>query len=169
MQVSIIAAIDRNQLIGRDGELPWRLPADLKYFKRMTIGKPIVMGRRTWQSLDRPLPGRPNIVLTRNAEYKPDGAIVVRDLDQALAVFSDAPELMIIGGGQLYRSALPIANRLYLTRIDDEFEGDAWFPRIDWPDWNLVSEQSHPSDEINRMNYNFQVYQRQTENPDRIS
>ena len=160
MGVSIIAAMDRNQLIGQGKALPWRLPADLKHFKRLTMAKPIVMGRRTWQSLGGPLPGRQNIVLTRSANYKAEGATVVSSLDQALEVCSGAAEVMIIGGAQVYQAALSCADRFYLTRVEGDFKGDVWFPAIDWQGWQQLSKESHSPDEHNFTSYSFEVYQR---------
>ncbi|HEY5790823.1 MAG TPA: dihydrofolate reductase, partial [Gammaproteobacteria bacterium] len=128
MQLALIAALDRNRLIGRDNALPWHLPADLQHFKRLTLGKPVLMGRRTWESLGRPLPGRHNIVLSRDPAFRAEGATVVGSLDAALEAAGDAAEAMVIGGAAFYATMLPRARRLYLTEVDGEFDGDAWFP-----------------------------------------
>jgi len=153
--LSIIAAMDRKRLIGRENQLPWHLPADLQHFKKITMGKPIIMGRKTWESLGRPLPGRTNIVITRNQGYKAEGATVVHSLDAALLAAGDAEEAMIIGGANLYKQALPDADRLYLTKVDGEFEGDAWFPELDMSMWDPVQTEAHGPDEKNRHAYQF--------------
>jgi len=160
MRLALIAALDRNGLIGRDNDLPWRLPADLQHFKRMTMGKPILMGRLTWESLGRPLPGRHNIVLTRDPDYRADGATVVASIDAALATAGDTDEAMVIGGAAFYRAMLPRAERLYLTRIDAEFEGDAWFPEIDPDMWREVAHEAHTADERNAHPYAFVTLER---------
>jgi dihydrofolate reductase len=155
MRIALIAALDRNGLIGRDNDLPWHLPADLQHFKRTTMGKPILMGRLTWESLGRPLPGRHNIVLTRDPGYRADGATVVASIDAALAAAGDVDEAMVIGGAAFYRAMLPRAERLYLTRIDAAFEGDAWFPEIDPDAWRETAREQHPADERNPHPYAF--------------
>lgn len=155
--LSIIAAMDRNRLIGRDNQLPWQLPADLQHFKSTTMGKPIVMGRKTWESLGRPLPGRVNIVITRNTAYQAEGTTVVHSLEEALTVASDAEEIMIIGGANLYTQALAQVERLYLTRVEGSFEGDAWFPEFSDADWQLQSSEMHEPDEKNRHPYRFET------------
>jgi dihydrofolate reductase len=160
MRIALIAALDRNGLIGRDNALPWQLPADLQHFKRTTMGKPILMGRKTWESLGRPLPGRHNIVLTRDPAYRAEGATVVDSIDAALAAAGDAEEVMVIGGSAFYRAMLPQATRLYLTRIDAEFEGDAWFPEIDARDWQETARESHAPDERNPHPYAFVTLER---------
>ena len=156
-----IVAIDRNNVIGREGDLPWRLPSDLKHFKRVTLGKPCLMGRKTWESLPFPLPGRPNLVLTRNANYTAKGAQVFSDMHAMigqgyeLAGAAGVDELMLIGGAQLYETLLPRCDRLYVTRVDAEVDGDAVFPEIDLTEWHLTGEdapQKGPKDE-----FSFQV------------
>lgn len=145
MKLAMIVAIARNGVIGVDNQLPWHLPEDLKYFKRVTTGKPIIMGRKTFDSIGRPLPGRANIVITRNAEWGAEGVIAVTSLEQALqqgkrvAAAEDADEVMVIGGEQIYRMALPLADRLYLTRVDAFVEGDAFFPELDMSVWQEES------------------------------
>jgi dihydrofolate reductase len=160
MQISLIAALDRNNLIGADQEMPWHLPADLKRFKAITMGKPIVMGRKTYETLGRPLPGRHNIILTHNREYQAEGCTVVHSIDEALEVTSDATEVMIIGGGAIYRQFLPLASRLYLTLIDATFEGDTYFPAIDYEQWQIVSEEQHPQDERNPYPFRLLILER---------
>lgn len=152
LPLALIAALARNRVIGRDNQMPWHLPADLKHFKAKTLGKPVIMGRKTWDSLGRPLPGRLNLVVSRQEHLSLDGAEVFGDLDSALAR-ADAwakeqgvDELMLIGGAQLYEQALPLAERLYLTRIELAPEGDAFFPEFAEGEWQRVAEEAHPAD-----------------------
>ncbi|MEM6414153.1 MAG: dihydrofolate reductase [Pseudomonadota bacterium] len=146
MKISMIVALGENGVIGRDGELPWRLSDDLKFFKKVTMGKPVIMGRKTYDSIGKALPGRANIVVTRQSEYQLDDAIVVRDLDAAIdqaisaAEGSQVDEVFIIGGGEIYRAALNRANRLYLTRVKASPVGDAYFPEIDVGQWSSQIE-----------------------------
>ncbi|HMW42903.1 MAG TPA: type 3 dihydrofolate reductase [Plasticicumulans sp.] len=144
--LSQIVAIGRNRVIGAGNALPWRLPDDLAHFKRLTLGKPVLMGRKTWESLGRPLPGRDNLVITRNPGYHAAGARVFASLDTALAACSDAPEIMLIGGAELYAQTLPICDRLYLTEIDAAPDGDAFFPALDPADWRETAAEPHPAD-----------------------
>lgn len=139
--LSLIAAMDRRRLIGRDNALPWRLPEDLRHFKATTLGKPVIMGRKTWESLGRPLPGRRNIVVSRNPGYAAAGAEVAASLAAALQLIRDDGEAFVIGGGELYRQALPLAQRMYLTEIDAAFEGDAWFPEFSADEWLEASRE----------------------------
>ena len=142
--------MDNNRLIGVDGGLPWRLPEDMKHFRRVTMGKPVLMGRVTYESIPprfRPLPGRTNIVLTRQEAYAAPDCILVNSLDEALAAAAGQPELMVIGGAKLYEQLLPQAGRLYLTLVDGEFSGDAYFPELDWSQWREVSRQAFERDE----------------------
>ncbi len=158
--LSLIAAMDNNRLIGNANDLPWRLPADLQHFKSITMGKPIIMGRKTWESLGRPLPGRKNIAITRDTAYQAEGAEVVHSLEQALEQTADAEEVMIIGGANLYAQALQRVERLYLTRVEGEFEGDSWFPEIAKSEWELVDSEAHAPDERNPYAYRFETWQR---------
>ncbi|HNK33609.1 MAG TPA: type 3 dihydrofolate reductase, partial [Plasticicumulans sp.] len=144
--LSQIVAIGRNRVIGAGNALPWRLPDDLAHFKRLTLGKPVLMGRKTWESLGRPLPGRDNLVITRNPGYHAAGARVFASLDTALAACSDAPEIMLIGGAELYAQTLPICDRLYLTEVDAAPDGDAFFPALDPADWRETAAEPHPAD-----------------------
>lgn len=161
MIVSIIVATDRNRLIGRDNELPWHLPADLKHFRAITMGKPIVMGRRTHESIGKPLPGRSNIVITRDRSYQAPGCTVVHSVEAALAAAEHAEEIMVIGGARLYEQLLPWAHRIYLTRIDHEFEGDSWFPEWQHGQWQEVERQDYAPDERNPYHYSFLILERQ--------
>ena len=141
------------------GELPWHLPDDFAHFKAVTMGKPIVMGRKTWESIGRALPGRTNIVVTRRSGYEAEGAVVVNSVEAALAV-EDAEEVMIIGGGQLYAELLPRADRVYLTRVDTELNGDTFFPALDDGEWTLVSSEPHPADERHAYGFDIRLYDR---------
>ena len=158
--ISIIVAASENGVIGAGGALPWRLSDDLRHFKSVTMGKPVVMGRKTWESIGRPLPGRQNIVVTRQAGFEAPGCDIVTSTDAALAAAGGAEEVMIIGGSQVYALFLPVADRVYLTRVHAEVEGDAFFPRLDEDAWRLVSDERHSADERNEFEYSFRVYER---------
>ena len=158
--LSLIAALARNRVIGRDQRLPWHLPADLRFFKQMTMGKPLLMGRRTWESIGRPLPGRQMIVLSRDPHVQAPGCSLAQTLDQALEIAHAAPELMVIGGAQLYRQTLPLAERMYLTRIEADVSGDTWFPEWEEREWRLVWEEAHPADAQHAWPYRFQHWER---------
>jgi dihydrofolate reductase len=144
--LSLIVAFDENRLIGRNGQLPWRLPADLKHFRRLTLGKTVLMGRRTFESLGKPLEGRDNWVLSRDLAFRPDGCRVFPGLDAALKAHTDG-ELMVIGGAELYRQTLPQAQRLYLTQVHAQLEGDTWFPPYDPAAFREVAREDHPVDD----------------------
>lgn len=143
--LSIICAVAANDVIGRQNRLPWVLPADLKRFKQLTMGHPIIMGRKTFESLGTPLPGRTNIVVTRQPGLKVCGALTAGSLEQALALAGDAPEAFVIGGAALYTEALPVANRLYLTEIHQPFEGDTVMPAMDRAAWRETAREDHPA------------------------
>jgi len=160
MIISIITAMDENQLIGKDNGLPWKLPADLQFFKKVTMSKPIIMGRKTFESIGRPLPGRTNVVITRDESFDAEGCEVVFSLNDALNKVENVEEAMVIGGANIYQQFLPQADRLYLTRVEGEFEGDAWFPKIDFENWELIEKEVHKADEKNEADYSFQVFQR---------
>ncbi|HVR44527.1 MAG TPA: dihydrofolate reductase [Thermoanaerobaculia bacterium] len=161
MSITLIAAVARNGVIGKDGGLPWRLPADLRFFKRTTTGHPLIMGRRTFESLDEPLPDRTNIVISRRPDYRPAGAIVVRSLEEALAAARRLDDEIFIGGGEeIFRLSLPIADRMVLTRIDHDFEGDTFFPEPAPADWREVGREDHEPDEKNRWPYSFVTWER---------
>ncbi len=153
--LSIIVAIARNRVIGRGNRLPWHLPADLRHFKQTTMGHPIIMGRKTYESIGRPLPGRQNIVITRNRNFRAEGCLVVHSLQEALAAVPDAEEVFIIGGASLYREALPLADRIYLTLVDAEVEGDTVFPELDASEWQEVRRETFAPDEKNPFGYAF--------------
>lgn len=157
--ISLIAALDDTRLIGRDNALPWRLPNDLKFFKRSTLDKIVLMGRKTWDSLGRPLPQRENWVLTRDTSFAPAGARVFHDLDEALAAAGER-ELVVIGGAELYRQALPRVQRMYLTEVHGRFEGDAWFPEFDAADWQESWREDHPADAQHACAYSFVCHDR---------
>jgi dihydrofolate reductase len=149
-----------DRVIGSDNRLPWHLPADLAHFKRLTVGKPILMGRRTWESIGRPLPERTNIVITRDADYTAPGCVVVHSLEAALRAAGHNPEIMVIGGAELYRQALPQAERIYLTEVHGSFEGDTFFPELGEDDWREVERCDYDPDEKNSHAYSFVTLQR---------
>ena len=140
--------------------MPWHLPADLQFFKTTTMGKPIIMGRKTWESLGRVLPGRRHIVVTRNRGYTGEGVEIVHSTNTALEQTSSVDEAVVIGGAFLYKETLPLTDRLYLTEIDADFEGDTFFPEWDKDEWDVVSTESHPADEKNPFPYRFVMYDR---------
>jgi dihydrofolate reductase len=147
--ISLIVAAATNNVIGNDGDLPWRLSDDLKRFKAVTMGKPIVMGRITFESIGRPLPGRQNIVITRQEGFVAGGCDVVRSTAEAVEAAAGADEIMVIGGSQIYAAFLPIADRIYLTRVHTEVEGDAFFPSLDEAEWRESASQIYDADESN--------------------
>lgn len=159
--LSLIAAVARNGVIGKDNQLLWHLPGDMRHFRETTRGKPVIMGRKTWESLPekfRPLPGRLNVVVSRDPAYAAPGATLAGSLDEAIDVAQNAEEAFVIGGAQLYRQALPFADRLYLTEIAADFAGDTWFPEVLPEDWREIS-RSQPVEEAGLV-YTFAVYQR---------
>ena len=158
--ISLIVAASTNNVIGNKGGLPWRLSSDLKRFKALTMGKPIVMGRLTHESIGRPLPGRQNIVITRNPNYIAEGCDVVTSVDAALDMAADAVEVMIIGGSQLYAEFLPRADRIYLTRVHAEVDGDTFLPELDADQWRQISAQELEADEVNDYSIEFSVLER---------
>ncbi|MFQ2029578.1 type 3 dihydrofolate reductase [Aeromonas veronii] len=162
MKISMIAAMAHDRVIGKDNQMPWHLPADLAHFKRVTLGKPVLMGRKTFESIGRPLPGRRNLVISRNPDYQAEGIEVMGSVEAALALLagSSVEELMVIGGGHLYAEMLPSADCLYLTRIDLAVEGDTRFPAFDDGQWQRVDCESHPADEKNPHPYSFETWQR---------
>ncbi len=166
MKLSMIVAQSENRVIGRNNKLPWNLPEDLRYFKQVTMGKPIIMGRKTYESIGRPLPGRLNIVITRSRDYARTGIEVVHSLDEALAQaasfceINGQAEALIIGGADLYAQALPLTQRLYLTQVHATVEGDAFFPHLAGNAWREVGAQRFSADGCNPYDYSFQVLER---------
>ncbi|MDX1684733.1 MAG: dihydrofolate reductase [Saprospiraceae bacterium] len=163
MKIHAIVAAAKNGVIGKDNDIPWYLPADLKYFKKVTTGSPIIMGRKCFLSIGRPLPKRTNIIVTRNPFYAVSNAFVVHSLVEAfdLAAMEGANEAFVIGGGEIYTQALPFLDKIYYTEIDLEVEGDTFFPELPEDDWKLISEDPHPPDEKNPYAYNFKIYEHQ--------
>ncbi|MDP5210364.1 dihydrofolate reductase [Microbulbifer sp. 2205BS26-8] len=165
ISVALIAAVARNGAIGKDDGLPWRLSGDLQFFKRITMGKPVVMGRKTFESIGRPLPGRNNIVITRNASWQAGGVEVVASLEAGLcrarewALKVGAAEVMVIGGAQIYRQALPLASHLYITEVDAEVDADAFFPKLD-DSWVEIVRECYPASDSNEYNYDLVQYGR---------
>lgn len=167
MKLSLIVATANNNAIGRNNELPWHLPQDLKYFKSVTLGKPVIMGRKTFESIGKPLPGRTNIVVTRQKDWKFAGVLVAKSVEEALEIGQQfrneqdnlAEEIMVIGGAEIYRHALPIADRVYLTRIDANVDGaDAYFPELPTAQWKLASELAGDSDA--NLKHRFLVFEK---------
>jgi len=153
--LSLIAAMDRNALIGADNALPWRLPRDMRRFREHTLGKPVAMGRKTHESIGCPLPKRDNIVLSRQHDFSAPGCQVVHSIDEAIMAAGSVPELMVIGGANLYVQTLPRAQRLYLTFIDHVFEGDEFFPEFDMNEWRILADSHHPADDENSFDCRF--------------
>ncbi len=162
MIISLVVAAAKNNAIGKDGKMPWHLPNDLRHFKNITWGMPIVMGRKTFESIGKALPGRKNIVLTRHPQWKAAGAVTVKNIEDAIFVANeaDAKEILVIGGGDIFKQVFERAHRIYLTRVDDAPEGDTFFPPVDAKHWHLMSQQIHEADEKNAFNYSFQVWER---------
>lgn len=162
MIISLVVAAATNNAIGKDGKLPWHLPNDMKHFKNVTWGMPVVMGRKTFESLGKVLPGRKNIVISRQPGWKMNGTVTVKNIDDALFVAkeTDAKEVMVIGGGEIYKTLFDKAKRIYLTRVEAEPEADTFFPSLNPQEWFLVSQKNHEADEKNAYNYSFQVWER---------
>jgi len=159
-RLSIIVAMDRNRLIGQGGRLPWHMPADLRHFKHTTLGKPIIMGRRTFESIGKALPGRKNIVLTRDSVYQAPGCVTANSIGAAIAGAGQVAEVMVIGGATLFEQVLPLTHRIHLTCIDAEFEGDTWFPEIDAEAWAVRGKTDHVADDRNPFSYSFSTLDR---------
>lgn len=155
MLISLVVAMARNQVIGRDNALPWRLPADLRHFKTLTWGKPILMGRKTYESIGKPLPGRANLVLTRDRQWRAEGVAVVGSVDEALSRVQESPEVACIGGAEIFRLVLPAAGRIYLTRIQADIAGDTVFPPLDPSQWKEVDSRDFRADERNPCDMTF--------------
>ncbi|WP_070963166.1 type 3 dihydrofolate reductase [Vibrio sonorensis] len=159
MNISMIAAMAKNRVIGKDNQMPWHLPADFAWFKRCTMGKPVIMGRKTYESIGRPLPGRPNIVISRDASLSIEGVTTVTSIEKALEVAGDVEEVMIIGGGAIYKACLPKADKLYVTYIDADIDGDTQFPEWEQEYKETYSEQ-YLADEKNAYNMRFVVLEK---------
>ncbi len=169
MRISLVVAMAENRVIGVDGDLPWRLSSDMKYFKQVTMGKPIVMGRKTFKSIGRPLPGRDNIVITRDTGFAAEGVRVAGDVASALGMAhtwakeNGADEICIIGGGEIYRQTLPLADRVYLTEVHMTVEGDTAFPDLDPSEWREVSREAHEAGARDSANFSLVVLDRVTQ------
>jgi dihydrofolate reductase len=166
MRIAMVWAMSDNRVIGRNNKLPWHLPNDLKYFKRLTTGKPVIMGRKTYESIGRPLPNRVNIVLTREVGFSAEGVKVVHTLDEAIdlaqaeCTISGAEEVIIMGGAEIYRLAMPLADRLYVTLVHAHVDGDAWFPEIDLTTYQEIAREDFQADGPNPYDYSFCVFDR---------
>jgi dihydrofolate reductase len=166
MDIALIWAMSSNGVIGRDRGLPWRLPKDMQHFMATTMGKPVIMGRKTFETMKAPLPGRTNIVVTRDSAYRRDGIKVAYDLGRALRLAEDqceidgGDEIMVAGGADIYQLTLPVATRLYMTVVDADIEGDTFFPDIDFDEWQEVQRHSFPADAINGYSFSFVVFER---------
>lgn len=160
--LSLIAAMATDRIIGNENQMPWHLPADFAWFKQQTLGKPIIMGRKTFESIGRPLPGRKNIVISRQAQPAQENIIWVTSIDEAIASAADAEEIMVIGGGNLYQQLLPRAQKLYLTHVDAEIEGDTQFPEYDPDQWESVFSEFRDADEANNYGLCFEILERRT-------
>lgn len=158
--ISLIVAVSDNNVIGDKGKLPWQLPADLRRFKELTLGHPIIMGRKTYESIGRALPGRRNIVITRDKNYLCHGVDVAHSWNQALSLCNSKDEVFIIGGGEIYKIALPLADRIYLTRVHISARGDTYFPEIDPADWIETGREDYPADAANPYAHTFFIYER---------
>lgn len=158
--ISLVAAAARNNVIGKGNTLPWDLPDDLRHFRELTAGHAVIMGRKTFESIGRPLPKRRNIVITRQADYRPEGVETVSSLDAAISTVPADEEAFVIGGGEIFRQSLPIADRVYLTRVEAEVEGDAFFPSLASEEWREVSRRDGVVDEKNALPHTFLVFER---------
>ena len=162
MILSLVVATDENNVIGKDNKLPWHLPNDLKYFKNLTWGMPILMGRKTFESIGKPLPGRKSIVITRDQNWYYEGVEVVHTIDDAIdkAKEYDVKEIFVIGGAEIFKTSFSTANRIYLTRIHHNFEGDVYFPEVNGDDWNLTQNKPCMADDKNAYAHSFQVWEK---------
>jgi len=160
-RIAFVVAVDRNKVIGKDGGLPWRLPDDMKHVRAVTMGKPLIMGRRTYDSIGHPLPGRTNIVLTRDQKFHPEGVLVARSPEEALRLAGDAPEIIVFGGAQVFKEFLPMTDRMYLTQVDAEVPGDTYF-EMGKDDWRVVENERHEADDRHKYAFNTYVLDRIT-------
>lgn len=163
MTISMIVAMDKNNVIGSDNQMPWHLPDDLKFFKATTLGKPVVMGRKTFESIgSKPLPGRRNVIISREPNYQAAGAELFNSIEAALQALADEPEVMIMGGGQLYSQLLSQANKLYLTQVDTQVKGDTVFPKWQTHEWQMESVEHHPQDSQHAFAFDWVTWVRKT-------
>ena len=160
MIISFVVAMGKNKVIGKNNSLPWTMPADMKHFKDLTSGKPVIMGRKTFESIGKPLPKRINIIITRDKDYDAQNCTVVHSIDEALEAAKNATEVMVIGGAQIYKEFLPKANRMYLTIIDADFQGDTYFPKYDVTEWEETAYEEHEKDAENPYDYAFITLER---------
>lgn len=160
MIISIISAVAENMVIGDKNSLPWNLPADLEYFKKNTLGKPVIMGEKTFESIGKPLPNRKNIILSFNKDYPAEGCIIATSIEDALKEVGEDEEVMIAGGASIYKQFLPLANRLYLTFIHQKFLGDTTFPEVDFSEWKEVKRIDNEPDEKNKYSYSFVIFEK---------
>jgi dihydrofolate reductase len=155
LQISIIVALSENNVVGLRNQLPWKLSADLKRVKSLTMGHHIIMGRKTFESIGRPLPGRTNVIITRNTNYKAEGCVIASSLQHALEIAVNDTEVFIFGGGEIFKEAMPLASKIYMTRVHTHLEGDTYFPEIKPFDWRIVELQEFKADEKNEFDYSF--------------
>ena len=160
MIISLIAAMGKGRVIGIENRLPWRLPADMKHFRALTMGKPVLMGRKTFDSIGKPLPGRTNIVVSQDLAFQPPGVKLARSITEALMLGEEAEEIMVIGGASFYAQLLPQAQRLYITEIHHKFAGDAFFPEWNPGEWREIERSDHPADADNSYSYSFVTLER---------
>jgi len=158
-RIAFVVALDRNKVIGKDGRLPWRLPDDMRHVRELTVGKPLIMGRRTYESIGRPLPKRTSIVLTRDPSFHPDGVLVAHTPEDALRLAGDVPEVIVFGGAEVFKQFLPMAERIYLTQVDAEVEGDTYFD-FGASDWRVRENTAHPADERHPYAFSFMTLER---------
>lgn len=157
---SLIVAMDKNGVIGKNNSLPWKLPRDLEYVKKLTTGNTIIMGRKNFESIGRPLPNRRNIILTRNPNFSVEGCEVYRSVQEVINTCQDNEEVFVFGGREIYRLFLPYVSTMFVTRIHHEFDGDTYFPEIEWGEWEEVSYQKGVKDKNNPYDYSFHIYKR---------
>jgi dihydrofolate reductase len=168
MKLALIVATDQQGLIGRDNDLPWKLSADLQYFKKVTMGKPIIMGRNTYESIGRPLPGRKNIIVTKDQKYTAEGCFLVHSIKEALMECKDVNEAIVMGGASLYKQFLPKADKLYLTLVHANLKGDTWFPEWYSDEWTEISHEDHLADDKNEYPYSFIIYEKKSVHPELV-
>jgi dihydrofolate reductase len=162
MIISHLVAASENNVIGKDNSIPWHLPNDFKYFKNLTWGMPVIMGRKTFESMGKVLPGRFNIVITKQSGWEQEGVITAKSIEEAIdkAKETDCKEAFIIGGGEIFKQSMGITNKIYLTRVHTKIDGTVVYPELDKPSWKLISEHAHPSDEKHKYSYTFQTWEK---------